>query len=143
MNERPYSLYRLTFPDGLMYFGITKQIPSKRWANGKGYAGQNKIYNAIRQYGWENIKKDVIRQDLSEQEALAYETVCIRYFNTVDHGYNTTKDTCDLSGLVDCLCACLVSTVKQLRMLEHFNDNLWKLYQDLAGSKEIKNDQTD
>lgn len=136
MNERPYSLYRLTFPDGLLYFGITKQVPSKRWANGKGYAGQNKIYSAISKFGWKNIKKDVILQDLSEQEALAYETVSIRYFNTVDCGYNTTKDTCDLSKLVDCLCYCLVSKIKELRYLNEFNENLWKLYQDLVIQKE-------
>ena len=138
MNERPYSLYQLTFPDGSLYFGITKQVPSKRWANGKGYAGQNKIYSAIQKFGWKNIKKDVILKDLSEQEALAYETVCIRYFNTVDRGYNTTKDTRDLSKLVDCLCYCLVSKVKEILYLREFHENLWKLY-----SEGFRNDQAD
>lgn len=128
VEDRPYSLYRLTFPDGRLYFGITKQKPQDRWAGGRGYKGQAKIYEAIERFGWQNIRKDIVKNQLTEQEALAFETVSIRYFNTVDSGYNTAKDTCDLSKLVDCLCACLVSKIKELNFLTEIHENLWQEY---------------
>ncbi len=56
--EKQY-LYKLTFPDGKVYIGTAFDI-KKRWANkGGGYRGQ-KVWEAIRKFGWENITKEIL-----------------------------------------------------------------------------------
>ena len=78
-----YTLYKHTFPNGKVYIGITKMEPEKRWANGEGYAHkendkycQSLMYNAIKKYGWENVKHEIILQsdsrDFIEQQEIYY-----------------------------------------------------------------------
>lgn len=52
-------LYKLTFPNGMVYIGCTYDI-KQRWA-GKGahYYGM-KVYEAIKEFGWDNIKKEIL-----------------------------------------------------------------------------------
>lgn len=52
-------LYKLTFPNGKVYIGTAWDI-SKRWANnGNGYRGQ-KVWQHIKNCGWENIQKEIV-----------------------------------------------------------------------------------
>lgn len=52
-------LYRLTFPNGMVYIGSTFDIKS-RWA-GKGYKYRDQdVYEHIIEFGWDNIKKEVL-----------------------------------------------------------------------------------
>lgn len=52
-------LYKLTFPNGMVYIGTAFDI-EKRWANrGNGYRSQ-KIWSAIKEFGWDNILKEVL-----------------------------------------------------------------------------------
>lgn len=52
-------LYKMTFPNGMVYIGTAYDI-SSRWANnGAGYRGQ-KVWGPIREFGWENIKREVL-----------------------------------------------------------------------------------
>lgn len=52
-------LYKLTFPNGMVYIGTAFDI-EKRWANrGNGYRSQ-KIWPAIKEFGWDNIGKEVL-----------------------------------------------------------------------------------
>lgn len=54
-------LYKLTFPNGKVYIGCTANIES-RWGNGGiNYKGQP-VYDAIVEYGWNNVKKEVLLQ---------------------------------------------------------------------------------
>ena len=54
-------LYRLTFPNGMVYIGSTFDIKS-RWAgNGYKYREQD-VYEHIVEFGWDNIKKEVLLQ---------------------------------------------------------------------------------
>lgn len=58
MQEKQY-LYRLTFPNGMVYIGATSDIES-RWANnGSHYKGQY-VWGAIQEFGWDNIKREVL-----------------------------------------------------------------------------------
>lgn len=52
-------LYKLTFPNGMVYIGIAFDV-NERWANnGLHYRGQ-KVYQYIKQFGWDNIKREVL-----------------------------------------------------------------------------------
>ena len=52
-------LYMMTFPNGMVYVGTAYDI-NKRWANrGNAYRSQ-KVWAAIREFGWENIKKEIL-----------------------------------------------------------------------------------
>lgn len=72
MAER--SVYRLTFPNGMVYIGSTSDT-KKRWANnGSGYKGQA-VYEAIKDFGWENVKKEVVLT-LKSDELLVRKVEC-------------------------------------------------------------------
>lgn len=55
MNYKTH-LYRLTFPNGKVYIGVTDN-PEKRWAS--KYEG-SECGRAIKEIGWENVKKEII-----------------------------------------------------------------------------------
>lgn len=85
-----YSVYEHIFPNGKRYIGITSTRPEKRWISGTGYANQPKIYNAIKYYGWNNIKHNIIIDNLTKEQANALEQYLISSFNTIDNGYNVS-----------------------------------------------------
>lgn len=82
-----YSIYQLTFPDGKLYIGLTKQNPENRWANGEGYKGQD-VYIPITLFGWNNIKKEILHTNLSKEQAFKLEQHYISKYETVSNGYN-------------------------------------------------------
>ena len=52
-------LYKLTFPNGKAYFGVSRDIFT-RWSNeGLNYKHQQ-VYKHIQKFGWENIKKEIL-----------------------------------------------------------------------------------
>lgn len=62
MSSRYYKryLYKLTFPNGMVYIGCTYDIKT-RWAgSGAHYKGMGKVYDAIQEFGWDSIKRKVI-----------------------------------------------------------------------------------
>lgn len=86
-----FKVYIHTFPNGKVYIGQTKQELTTRWrADGKGYKGSAVVYNAIKKYGWENIKHEVIAEKLTLQEANLLEEGLIKKFDSTNHskGYN-------------------------------------------------------
>lgn len=52
-------LYKLTFPNGRVYIGITNEIKN-RWAGGGTHYKGTGIYDAIQECGWDNIEREVI-----------------------------------------------------------------------------------
>ena len=67
MNK--YFVYKHTTPSGKVYIGITCQKLSQRWANGKGYKNQRIFANSIQKYGWDNIKHDIVCEELTKEQA--------------------------------------------------------------------------
>lgn len=92
MNKN-YLVYCHITPSGKRYIGITRQIPQKRWNNGKGYYYNVHFNRAIQKYGWNNIRHEVIVENLTEEEACECEKKYIAKYNTTDpaHGYNLTS----------------------------------------------------
>lgn len=91
--EKEYCVYMHTFPNGKRYVGITCCYPpNRRWQNGHGYSRQDYLYNAIQKYGWDNITHDVLKKDLTAEEAGTLEQEYIQKYKTYDkeYGYNLT-----------------------------------------------------
>lgn len=85
-----YSVYIHTFPNGKKYVGVTSWKPELRWgANGCNYKNPYMI-NAIKKYGWENIKHEIVAESLTVDEASNMEKALIQKYNSAnrDHGYN-------------------------------------------------------
>lgn len=94
-NSNTYCLYKLTFPNGKCYIGITHQYLKERWQCGHGYKafnGKTSIMDdAIKKYGWENVMKEVlIDYGMTKEEAAEAEKFYIKQFKTNDpkYGYN-------------------------------------------------------
>lgn len=88
--ERDYKVYKHTSPCGKVYIGITFDI-NDRWRNGKGYKNQF-FSKAIKKYGWNNIKHEILFSGLSRKEAEQKEVELIALYKSNDpkHGYNCT-----------------------------------------------------
>lgn len=83
-----YSVYMHTCPSGKKYIGITSKTPQERWKN--GYRNNKHFSNAIKQYGWENIKHEVLFRGLTKEDAEQKEIELISLYDTTNQskGYN-------------------------------------------------------
>ena len=89
-HDSDFMVYMLTFPNGKKYIGITNNT-ERRWSNnGKGYKQNQKMYDAIQLYGWNNVKKEILLRGLNYREAIGQETKLIHSNNTIADGYNRT-----------------------------------------------------
>ena len=89
MENKCY-VYRHKFPNGKLYFGITTQKVEKRWGNGCNYSSNERLSNAIKKYGWENIEHDILFEFDSIELAEQKEIELIKQYKTNEreYGYN-------------------------------------------------------
>ena len=91
VKEKTYVVYRHIFPNGKSYIGITCVKPYYyRWRAGSSYSNQPKVHNAIRKYGWENIKHELLFENLTQSEANRIEQEMIAKYDSVKNGYNVS-----------------------------------------------------
>lgn len=85
-----YCIYKHTSPNGKVYIGQTCKKPNERWSNGYGYKKQQFFYRAIKKYGWDNFKHEILFEGLSKEEADKKEIELINKYNSTnsDFGYN-------------------------------------------------------
>lgn len=95
-----YCVYMHTCPKGKVYIGITRNDPLKRWQNGTGYRTNEYFTRAIKKYGWENFKHEILFTGLSEKEAKEKEIFLIAEYksNHRKHGYNISSGGESRSG---------------------------------------------
>ncbi|MCR5191741.1 MAG: hypothetical protein K6D59_00425 [Bacteroidales bacterium] len=102
-ENRSYYVYKHTnLINGKVYIGKCYRKPSYRWGiDGSGYLrcsrGHNKVdqrhfASAIKKYGWDNFKHDILFKNLTADEASQIETLMIATYesNKPDKGYNMT-----------------------------------------------------
>lgn len=84
-----YCVYKHTCPNGKVYIGITSRNPKIRWGCGSNYKTQT-FGRAIKKYGWDNIKHEILYEGLSEQEASEIEKALIKEYDATNPecGYN-------------------------------------------------------
>lgn len=90
IENKNYTVYKHTTPNGKVYIGITSKKPEKRWENGHGYKGNKYFYRAIQKYGWENFKHEIIADGLTKEQACNMEIELIAKYDATNpkHGYN-------------------------------------------------------
>lgn len=88
MKLKSYVVYKHTCPNGKIYIGITSLTTAQRWAN--GYAHNIHFQAAIQKYGWDNIKHEVLFENLTKEEACQKEIELIAEYKSNDRrfGYN-------------------------------------------------------
>lgn len=86
-----WCLYRHTSPSGKVYIGITSNI-KVRWSNnGYRYTTYNSIFkHAILKYGWDNIKHEILFDNLTKEEACKLEQKLIKHYKDLNISYNIT-----------------------------------------------------
>lgn len=93
-----YKVYKHTFPNGKIYIGIALDVYS-RWCNGNGYKENSLMYSDILKYGWDNIKHEILINDLeTKKEAELKEKELILAYDSEnpEKGYNRTNYKRDL-----------------------------------------------
>lgn len=88
-----YIVYKHTSPSNKIYIGITCNLPSRRWSNGKGYLHNDYFMNAINLYGWDSFTHEILYENLTMEEAERLEIQLIQDYksNIREYGYNLTS----------------------------------------------------
>lgn len=98
--ENLYIIYRHTSPSGKVYIGITsKKNPEHRWNKGRNYRNTTYFYNAIKKYGWDNIKHEILFYNVPEDRAKKLEISLIRHYKNLGISYNITEGGEGVLGL--------------------------------------------
>lgn len=92
-------IYKVLFPNGKAYIGQTKKFDLRKYAHiFRSFNEKDKEYkcifhNAIRKYGTENIKWEIIEDDINTiEDANNKEIYYIKKFNTISpFGYNMNE----------------------------------------------------
>lgn len=79
--------------NGKIYVGLTSMKPEERWCNGKGYHKGTYFRNAIDKYGWNNFEHEIIKDNLTKEEASYWEQYYISFYNLLNrrYGYNMSS----------------------------------------------------
>lgn len=89
--EKKFIVYRHISPSGKVYIGITSNTPSVRWGkNGNQYKDSKRFYNAIKKYGWDNFKHEILLENQPEKAAKYTEKYLIRWYKIHRISYNIT-----------------------------------------------------
>lgn len=80
-----YTVYKHTTPSNKVYIGITSQNVNKRWQNGYGYTGSKYFSRAISKYGWDNIRHDILYENLTKERACEIEIELIDKYKSYDY----------------------------------------------------------
>lgn len=88
MNDKKYTVYKHTSPDGKVYIGCTGSKPEERW--NKGYQHNNDLSSAIDKFGWDNFDHAIIASGMNETDAYDLEKELIREYDSSNpkYGYN-------------------------------------------------------
>lgn len=92
MGLKKYVVYMHTNKaNGKRYIGITCQNPLRRWRNGNGYYENEHFYRAICHYGWDNFTHEIIKSDITKEEACELEKALIGKYKSNDEKYGYNK----------------------------------------------------
>lgn len=90
--NKKFVLYKHTCPNGKVYIGITCMKPEKRWNNGNGYQRNKHFFNAILKFGWDNIRHEILYNNILEKDIYNLEKQVIAQYksNNRRFGYNNS-----------------------------------------------------
>jgi len=85
-------IYKITSPKGKVYIGRTNDFDRRMTEHKHGALVRQlpyTLYKAVRKYGWDNMKKEIICEVETEKAAKLEEEFILAY-NSVVQGYNDT-----------------------------------------------------
>lgn len=88
-----YTIYKATnVVNNKCYVGFAQNFNKRILGHKSAYKkGSNKFYNAIKKYGWENFKWEILFESDDKKECLTIkEPYFIKLLDSVSNGYNTT-----------------------------------------------------
>lgn len=131
--ERLYFVYRFTFQDGKLYFGITTN-PKARHSHEQKYSQQKVIYNAlVAAGGIKNIQIDILAEGLTKENAMIMERGLIKQYDTTnpEKGYNTDRGEFVATGIS-----------KKDRMHEYYLAHKDKIYEQNERNRKANIERT-
>lgn len=138
MKQPCCSVYVHTLPNNKVYVGWTRTTPEKRWENGIGYSQTNfTFFKDIVLYGWNNIKHDVVADNLTDEQAAELETKLIQELNASDprYGYNIiTRKNQGLPSKKECLHGASESRIANSKDRGSYSTSKIVLQYDLLGN---------
>jgi len=90
-ENKPYYIYIHTCPNYKCYVGLSKN-PKQRWNKGKGYKENKEFYNAIKFYGWDNIKHEIVAETYYGWIARKIEKMLISKYKKYGKSYNIVNE---------------------------------------------------
>ena len=92
-TENIYSVYvHKNLKNDKYYVGATKQKPTYRWKNGKGYQNNSKMWNDIQNSDWNSDwVHGILGKFDNKKDALKYEAFLIAMLGSAVDGYNTSS----------------------------------------------------
>lgn len=90
MDGKPeYSVYKHTFPNGLIYIGKARgntytELNNNRWYGGHGYKNRKCMFSEIKRVGWQNIEHELLATHLTKAQA----DITERFFINVENSRN-------------------------------------------------------
>lgn len=87
-----YSVYKYSFPDGKVYIGMTHVSLAERRDN--GYNHNKPLKEAMRMCGWGAIKKTILADNLTQEEAYAREIDEIARHDATNPLKGISKNSC-------------------------------------------------
>ena len=86
-----YKVYKYTFPDGKIYIGMTHLTIQER--RDCGYQHNIPLKNALKKYGWHNVKVDIL--EIADNRTMAFELeekyIALSDSTNPKIGYNISK----------------------------------------------------
>ena len=87
--KNKYIVYKHTTPRGKVYIGITGNTVERRWQNGRNYKNNKHFTNAIKKYGWDNIKHEILFDNLTKEQAEEKEILLIKKYKSNNVRYSS------------------------------------------------------
>lgn len=88
--EQTWCVYKHTLKGtDKVYIGQTNDT-KKRWKP-SAYKGCAKFYRAIQEYGWDNFSHEILKDNLSLNEANKWEEYYIKLYNSQINGFNLSS----------------------------------------------------
>ncbi|MGZ7119634.1 MAG: NUMOD3 domain-containing DNA-binding protein [Methanobacterium sp.] len=86
---KTFVVYCHTSPSGKKYIGITSNYKRRCYRHSDESSSCTAFSYAIKKYGWDNFKHEILANGLTLQSANHFEQFYIKYFNTISpNGYN-------------------------------------------------------
>ncbi len=87
---KKWAVYKHTSPSGKVYIGISSNVKHRWRGDGSGYKGSTRMWYAIKKYGFDNFKHNILYKGLTKSEAEKKEIELIKQYKATDarFGYN-------------------------------------------------------